>query len=107
MYGGAMFLFPPMIIRDIWTDRHLDFTNTMEERLIAAACMHSECPQIALLSTLPPGSAWRKLARQFKKKLVHVPLGGFSQALVHQLRIVHVLNGHQVRSYAADFIRKA
>jgi hypothetical protein len=38
---------------------------------------------------------------------VHVPLGHFSQETVQQLRLVHVLNGKQVRSYAAEFIRKA
>ncbi len=107
VYGGVMFLFPPVIIRDIWTDERLDFATTLEERLLAAACLHSECPQIALLSYYPPGAGWRKLARRFHKKWVHVPLGGFSQSTVQQLRIVHVLNGHHVRSYAADFIRKA
>jgi hypothetical protein len=60
-----------------------------------------------LLSSAPPGAGWRRLAKQFKKKLVHVPLGQFSDSTIQQLRIVHVLNGKQVRSYAAEFIRKA
>ena len=38
---------------------------------------------------------------------VHLPLGHFSDATIQQLRIVHVLNGKEVRSYAAEFIRKA
>ncbi|MEM7311992.1 MAG: hypothetical protein AAF497_02450 [Planctomycetota bacterium] len=107
VYGGAMFLFPPVHIRDIWIDPALDFTSTMEERMIAAACMHAECPHVALLSSAPPGAGWRRLAKRFKKKLVHVPLSSFSQSTVQQLRIVHVLNGHHIRSFAADFIRKA
>ncbi|MCA9264073.1 MAG: hypothetical protein KDA60_09510 [Planctomycetales bacterium] len=106
-YGGAMFLFPPVSIADIWTDPGLDFTETLEERLLAAACAHSQCPHVALLSTLPPGPGWRSLARRFKKKWVHVPFGSFGDSTVQQLRMVHVLNGHQVRSYAANFIRKA
>ena len=105
-YGGAMFLFPPVAVQDIWTDRRLDFTETLEERLIAAACVHSQGRQIALLSSLPPGSGYRSLARRFKKQLVHVPLSSFSDEQVQQLRIVHVLNGSEVRSYAEDFIRK-
>jgi hypothetical protein len=88
-------------------DPALDFTSTMEERMIAAACMHAECPHVALLSSAPPGAGWRRLAKRFKKKLVHVPLASFSQSTVQQLRIVHVLNGHEIRSFAADFIRKA
>ncbi|MCH2129782.1 MAG: hypothetical protein MK179_11590 [Pirellulaceae bacterium] len=106
-YGGAMFLFPPRSIPDIWHDDRLDFTETLEERLLAAACIYSQSPQIALLSPAPPGAGWRRLARRFHKRWIHVPLGQFSQATVQQLRMVHVLNGHQVRSFAAHFIRRA
>jgi hypothetical protein len=106
-YGGALFLYPPIAIPDIWHDRELDFSETLEERLLAAACRYSSCPHIALLSAAPPGAGWRKLALRYKKKWVHLPLGQFSDATLQQLRMVHVLNGREVRSYAADFIRKA
>lgn len=106
-YGGALFLFPPRSVPDIWTNKRFDFTDTLEERLLAAACYHAEERHIALLSYAPPGAGWRRLARRFGKKLVHVPLGRFSQETVQQLRMFHVLNGRQVRGYAAHFIRKA
>lgn len=106
-YGGAMFLFPPTPIVDIWLDPRLDFTETLEERILAAACIHSECSDIALLSPAPPGAGWRRLAKRFKKKWVHIPLAQFGESMVQQLRMVHVLNGKHVRSYAADFIRRA
>jgi len=106
-YGGALFLFPPVAIPDIWRDKRLDFTETLEERLLAAACMHSTCPHIALVAAAPPGAGWRKLAQRYNKKWVHMPLSQFSDELIGQLRMVHVLNGQQVRSYAAEFIRKA
>ena len=106
-YGGAMFLFPPLSIPDIWSDPRLDFTETLEERLLAAAMVHSRCRQIALLSPYPPGAGWRRLARRFQKRLVHLPSSQFSESTIQQLRMVHVLNGRQVRSYAAHFIRKA
>ncbi|WP_182866053.1 hypothetical protein [Stieleria mannarensis] len=105
-YGGAMFLYPPVMIPDIWTDPRIDFTGTLEERLIAAACLHARGRQVALLSALPPGGGWRKLARHYKKTLVHVPLSSFSDEQVQQLRMVHVLNGREVRSYAEEFIRR-
>ena len=105
-YGGAMFLYPPIWIADIWSDPRLDYTETLEERLIAAACLHSRSRQIALLSSLPPGSGWRRLARRHKKQLIHVPLSSFSDEQVQQLRMVHVLNGQEVRSYAEAFIRR-
>ena len=106
-YGGALFLFPPRPVPDIWSDRRLDFATTLEERLVAAGCLHSDHRHIAILSISPPGPAWRRLAKRYGKKLLHVPLNHFSQETVQQLRIVHVLNGHYVRSFAAEFIRKA
>ena len=106
-YGGALFLFPPRPVPDIWSNRRFDFTDTLEERLLAAACFHARERHVALLSHAPPGPAWRRLAKRFGKKLIHVPLGKFSQETVQQLRMFHVLNGQRVRSYAAEFIRKA
>ena len=105
-YGGAMFLFPPIMIPDIWTDPRLDFCTTLEERILSAACLHSRCPNIALLSAAPPGQAWKTLARRYKKKWVHLPLSKFSDSTIQQLRMVHVLGGKEVRSIASDFIRK-
>jgi len=85
----------------------LNFTETLEERLLAGACLNSNCPQIVLLSPYPPGAGWRRLAKRFQKRWVHLPLSQFSDATVQQLRMVHVLNGHEVRSYADRFIRRA
>jgi hypothetical protein len=107
VYGGAMFLFPPRSIPDIWTDRRFDFCDTLEERLIASGCHHSEEKHIALLSPSPPGQGWKKLAKRYGKKLIHIPLNRFSQSTIQQLRMFHVLNGQEVRSFAANFIRKA
>jgi hypothetical protein len=101
-----MFIFPPRSIPDIWQDRRLDFAETLEERLVAAACMHSTAPHVALLSSLPPGTGWKRIAKHFRRQLVHVPLSQFSDETVQRLRMVHVLNGKQVRSYAAQYIRK-
>jgi hypothetical protein len=106
-YGGAMFLYPPVKIPDIWHERSLDFTDTVEDRLIAAACKYSRGRHVALLSPSAPGANLRRLAKRFGKKLVHVPLSQFNDAMIQQLRMVHVLNGKEVRSYASHFIRKA
>lgn len=105
-YGGCMFLFPPRPIADIWRDPQFDFTDTLEERLLAAALCYSRERHIALLSHSPPGAGWRRLAARYKKKLVHVPLSRFGSSTVEKLRMFHVLNGHQVRSFAEHFIRK-
>ncbi len=104
-YGGAFFLFPPRPIPDIWVDPRLDFADTLEERLLAGAFLHSRERHVAVVSPRPPSASWRRLARRFGRKIVHLPLKRFGGQLVERLRRFHVLNGKTVRSYAADFIR--
>lgn len=106
-YGGAMFLFPPRPIEDIWSDPRLDYADTMEQRLVAAACMHAQSRHVAILSHASPGIVLKKIAKRYSRRLVHVPLAHFADSVVQQLRMFHVLNGKHVRSYAAHFIRKA
>lgn len=106
-YGGAMFIYPPIAIPDIWRDPRLNFAEVLEDRLIAAACLHSRERQIALLSERTPGANWRRIAKRFHKQLVHIPMSKFNEVTVQQLRMVHVLNGKHVRSYAERFIRRA
>ena len=86
---------------------NFDFATTLEECLIAATCRYSQCRHVAMVSPLPPGRAWQRIAKHYKKTLVHIPLTQFSDSTVQQLRMVHVLNGKDVRSYAAEFIRRA
>jgi hypothetical protein len=105
-YGGAFFLFPPRPIPDIWLDPRLDFADTLEERLLAGALLHSEERHVAVVSPRMPPASWRRLAKRFDRKLLHLPLKRFGGQLVERLRCFHVLNGKEVRSYAAEFIRE-
>lgn len=105
-YGGALFLFPPRAIPDIWTDPRLSFAWTLEERLVAAAVLHSQERHVALVAPTPPRARWRQMARRFGKRLVYIPLHRFSGQTIDRLRRFHVLNGHEIRSYAAKFIQE-
>jgi hypothetical protein len=104
IYGGAMFLFPPRPIPDIWTDRRLA-VGSLEERLLAGALLHSQERHVAVISPIRPPARWRLMARRYRKQLVSIPLSRFSRQTVDRLRRFHVLNGHEVRSYAAKFIQ--
>jgi hypothetical protein len=104
-YGGALFLFPPRPIPNIWQDARLNFARTLEERLIAGGALDSLESHIALVSPIPPLTRWRQIARQFHRRLVPIPLSRFSAQTFDRLRRFHVLNGHEIRSYAARFIR--
>ena len=61
---------------------------------------------VALVSPIRPPARWRLLARRFRKQLIPIPLSRFSGQTVDRLRRFHVLNGHEVRSYAAKFIQE-
>lgn len=104
-YGGVMFIYPPRYIPDVWTDPRIQSLTTLEERLIAAACLHSQERHVAVVSPTPLRARWRRIARGFRRRLIHLPLSRFSGRIVDRLRTVHVLNGKDVRSYAASFIR--
>lgn len=105
-YGGAFFVFPPRHIEDVWRDSRFHYTKTLEERLIAGACFHSQERFIALVSPHPPNTRWRQIARLYKKHLIHIPIGRFSGETIARIRRFHVLNGKNIRSYAARFIRE-
>ena len=107
-YGGAMFLFPP-----VPHSRHLARHAARLHRDARRATAGGGLPAIAPARTSPcsplrrPAPAGGSWPSSIGKKWVHLPLSQFSDATIQQLRMVHVLNGKQVRSYAADFIRKA
>ena len=104
-YGGTLFQFPPRLIPDIWEDPRLDFSQTLEERLIAGAALHSLEKHITLVSPIPPLAKWKQIARRFERKLIPVSLSRFSGQTVARLRRFHVLNGHEIRSFAGQFIQ--
>ncbi len=105
LYGGALFLYPPRPIPEIWTDPRLQFATTLEERLLAAGFLHSKDRHVAVVSPGMPRASWRRLARKYGRKIVHLPLKRFGGQLLERLRTFHVLNGKHVRSYAALYIR--
>ena len=45
--------------------------------LLAGAFLHTTERHVAVVSPLLPPSAWRRLARRFGRKIVHVPLKRF------------------------------
>ncbi len=105
-YGGCFMLFPPRHIPDIWEDFRFENVSGLEERLISAALFYSQERHVALVAPKPPTLKWRRLARQYKKNLVYIPLKRFSLQTIDRIRNFHVLNGKEVRSYAARFIQE-
>lgn len=104
-YGGCMMIFPPRPIVNIWEDPRLRMGETLEEKLLEAAFFHSKEKHITVVSPGPPQAGWRRMARQYKKRIIHIPLKRFSVQTIEKVRQFHVLNGKHIRSFATRFIQ--
>ena len=105
VYGGCLFLFPPRRIPDIWTDSRFDGAESVQERLLMGALFHSREKRVALVSPHPPLARWKRIAKRYKKQILYIPIKRFSLQTLDRLRHFHILNGQEVRSYAAKYIR--
>jgi hypothetical protein len=105
-YGGCMMIFPPRPILNIWEDPRLFMGDTLEEKLLEAAFFHSREKHITVVSPGPPKVGWRRMARQYKKRIIHIPLKRFSVQTIEKVRQFHVLNGKHIRSFATRFIQE-
>lgn len=105
-YGGCMMIYPPRPIPNIWTDPQLLYSKTLEEKLLEAAFLHSRERYVTVIAPCMPKASWRRLARIYKKRIIHIPLSRFSNQTIEKVRRFHVLNGKEIRSYAEQFIRE-
>ncbi len=104
-YGGCMMIFPPRPILNIWEDPRIFMAKTLEEKLLEAAFLHSREKHVTVVSPGPPKAGWRRMCRQYKKRIIHIPLKRFSAQTIEKVRRFHVLNGKHIRSFATRFIQ--
>ena len=104
-YGGALFIYPPQLIPDVWTDPRFDAAGDNAERLIMAGLYYSRDRYVAMVAHRKPSLVISEYARIQQKRLVFLPLSSFSHKTLQKLRYFHVLNGKHVRNWASHFIR--
>ena len=103
-YGGLSLLYPPRPIRDIFQSTQATQCHNLTEQLVLGSLLNSKEEVVAYVSYEKPGLRLKQLAHRFKKKLLWISLSSFSQETLRKLRIVHILNGKKVRSWASRFI---
>lgn len=103
-YGGCLFIYPPIIIPDVWDDLRFEQARRPSERLLLAALFWSRDRFVAHLGPTPPAPEVKAQAQALGRHVVHLPLSGFSSGTLERMRRAHVLNGRKVRSWAARFI---
>lgn len=103
-YGGFMMSFPPRRLVDIWYDPDYQSCQSKAEVLLAAAIDYAIQPIVVYVASKPPRSLLKSYAKRFGKKVVYLPIGQLSPITLNKLRVFHVLDSHQKRTIADEYI---
>ena len=103
-YGGFLMSYPPRRMYDIWSDPDYEECLSKAEVLLMAAIDYAVKPLIVYVASKPPRSIMKSFARRFGKKVVYIPIGQLSPITLNKLRVFHVLDGHDKREIAGDYI---
>lgn len=103
-YGGFMMSYPPRRLMNVWTDADYGQCRSKAEVLLMSAIDYAVQPLVTYVAAKPPRSAIKSYARRFGKKIVYLPIGQLSPVTLNKLRVFHVLEGHNKREIAGDYI---
>lgn len=103
-YGGFMMSYPPRRMMDVWQDPDYSICKKKSELLLMAAIDYSVESIIVYVAAKAPKSSLKDFARRFGKRVVYLPIGQISPILVNKIRNFHVLDSHERRSIADDYI---
>lgn len=103
-YGGFMMSYPPRRLYDIWSDPDYQECHTKAEVLLMASIDYAVQPVIVYVASSPPRNQMKTFAARFGKKIVYIPIGQLSPITLNKLRVFHVLDGHDKRDIADEYI---
>lgn len=103
-YGGLALLFPPRPIPSVFSITDSSEFHSLGNQLTYGAMLFARERNVAYVAAAKPDTELRRLANRLHKHLVWIPLTSFSNETISRLRSFHVLNGREVRSWAARFI---
>lgn len=103
-YGGFLLSYPPMRMGDVWHDPDYCFAESKPETLLLAALDYSLQRWVVYVAARPPRSIFKTIASRMNKKIVYIPVGQLSPVSLKKIRIVHILDSHDKRSIAKDYL---
>ncbi|MFI0435308.1 MAG: hypothetical protein ACH350_06225 [Parachlamydiaceae bacterium] len=103
-YGGFMMSYPPRRMNHVWSDPDYSECRTKAEILLMAAIDYAIKPIIVYVSSSPPRKILKNFAARFGKRIVYLPIGQLSPITLNKLRAFHVLDSHDKRSIADEYI---
>ncbi|MBI1358177.1 MAG: hypothetical protein GC160_27910 [Acidobacteria bacterium] len=103
-YGGLMLMLPSQRMGDVWRDPDYSFAESKPERLLLAALDYSQEKIIVYAAPKPPRSIFKSIAARIGRQIVYIPLGQLSPPTLKKLRVMHVLDGHERRTSAGEYL---
>jgi len=103
-FRGILSVFPAKRIPDVWTNPMIDEYPTCSEKLLAAAILYSDFRYIAYVAPKPPPAHMRQLAGYNGREIIYLPVFTFSRRMLRKIHKFHILDGHHIRAFAADYI---
>jgi hypothetical protein len=103
-YGGLLLTLPSGRMMDVWHDPDYMFAESKPERLLLAGLDYSLEKFVVYVAAKPPRSIYRSIAAHMGVKLIYVPIGQLSPVALKKVRVMHVLDGHDKREMAKDYI---
>jgi hypothetical protein len=103
-YGGFLMVLPPRRMVDVWGDPDYDFAETKAERLLLAALDYSVERHVVYVAARPPRSIFRSVASHLNRQILYLPIGQLSPTKLKKVRVVHVLDSHDRRKMAKEFL---
>lgn len=103
-YGGFMMSYPPRRLLDVWRDPDYERLRSKSEVLLAAAIDYAVKPLVIYVAEKPPQPILKRYAEQFGKRILFMPLSQFSAVTLKKLRVFHVMDSHDRRGTAEEYI---
>ncbi len=103
-YGGLLLSLPSGRMMDVWNDPDYMFAESKPERLLLASLDYSLEKLIVYVAAKPPRSIFRGIAARMGLKIIYIPIGQLSPVALKKVRVMHVLDGHDKREVAKDYV---
>jgi hypothetical protein len=103
-YGGFLLSYPPRRLMDVWHDPDYWFAESKPETLLLAALDYTLERFVVYVAAHPPRSLFKTVASRLGRKIIYIPVGQLSPISLKKIRAVHILDGHDKRSIAKDYI---
>jgi hypothetical protein len=103
-YGGFMLSYPPHRMTDVWRDADYESALTKAEILLMAGLDYSLEKMVVYVAARPPRSLLKTIAERWGRRIVYIPIGQLSPVTMKKIRVVHILDGHEKRKEAGEYI---